>query len=238
MCRGQRSCTEIPNRTSMHPLAPLPLPARFTAALSALHAGVRLAAAGDTPAAQTAFACFPDADTRTWGIEHGQISSKFRHRLPGEPSAPPLRPGVGPRNVSAVLARAVYERDRYQCRYCGLPVIPREVLKAATAVVGPVAFGSGRRNEDQHGGALLSWAQLDHVVPWSQGGATDLANVVTSCWACNYGKHNYALEQIGVADPRNRPPAQKPWDGLVSLLPALRREAAARPATAACAPAT
>ena len=233
MCKGEQQCSELPNLASLHPLAPMPLPWQFTAALGALHDGIRRAADGDISEAKVLLARFPDKEARDWGIKHGQISGRSRWRLLGKPPPPPA---VGPqttlRTVSAALTQKVYKRDCYQCQYCGLPVIPREVLRATTRVVGSTAFGTGKPNDDNHGGALLSWAQVDHVMPWSLGGATDRSNLVTSCWACNYGKHNYTLEQIAVMDPRTRMPVARRegswywWDGLMSLLPALHRRAA------------
>jgi HNH endonuclease len=232
MCKGEPRCTELPDRATMHPLAPLPLPWQFTVAFGAIHDGIRRVADGDISEAKALLARFPDKEARDWGIKHGQVSGRYRWRLLGEPPCPPAAgPRFGPRTVSVVLAHKVYERDGYQCRYCGLPVIPREVLRATTLVVGSTVFGTGKPNNDNHGGALLSWAQVDHVVPWNLGGVTDLSNLVTSCWACNYGKHNYALEQIAVMDPRTRMPVARRdgswyrWDGLMSLLPALDRHA-------------
>jgi len=52
----------------------------------------------------------------------------------------------------------VYRRDNFTCRYCGFD-----------------------------GRAFPNWLQLsiDHVVPRSCGGSSDIRNVVTSCHACN-----------------------------------------------------
>ena len=94
-----------------------------------------------------------------------------------------------------------------------------------------VVIAFENRHSNPEAGALLSWAQVDHVVPWNVGGTTDPSNLVTSCWACNYGKHNFTLDQIRVADPRLRMPSVKSegswylWDGLMSLLPSLQRRA-------------
>jgi len=73
----------------------------------------------------------------------------------------------------------------------------------------------------RHGAAMVAWVQLDHVTPFKQGGATTFDNVVTACWACNYGKDRFAGSQIAIADPRDYAPMSSYWDGLVSLLPAL-----------------
>lgn len=134
MCNGEPKCTELPDRATMHPLAPLPLPWQFTVALGAIHEGIRRAADGDISEAKVLLARFPDKEARDWGIKHGQISGRARWRLLGKPPRPrTLRPQVGPRAVSAALAQKVYERDCYQCRYSGLPVLPREVLRATTS---------------------------------------------------------------------------------------------------------
>jgi 5-methylcytosine-specific restriction endonuclease McrA len=69
-------------------------------------------------------------------------------------------------------------------------------------------------------------ANVDHVVPWTLGGRTDMENLVSACWCCNYGKSSYTLEQIGLDDPRLRPtPESDGWDGLTSSLPGLRANA-------------
>ncbi|HUW77243.1 MAG TPA: HNH endonuclease [Candidatus Nanopelagicaceae bacterium] len=49
---------------------------------------------------------------------------------------------------------------------------------------------------------------LDHVTPHRLGGRTDEANLVTSCWPCNYGKMEYTVEQIGIVDPLLTPPME------------------------------
>ncbi|MEL0166487.1 MAG: HNH endonuclease [Pseudomonadaceae bacterium] len=58
------------------------------------------------------------------------------------------------------------------------------------------------------------WAQYDHVVPHSHGGANDLDNLVVTCAACNFGKMEYTLDELGLIDPRTIPPIQSSWDGL------------------------
>jgi hypothetical protein len=94
--------------------------------------------------------------------------------------------------------------------------------------VGADVFGVGRENKRRHGAALVVWAQLDHVLPYKQGGRTSLDNIVTSCWACNYGKDRFSTSQLGLEDPRDYAPMNTKWDGLVSLLPSLRNVASDR----------
>jgi len=37
--------------------------------------------------------------------------------------------------------------------------------------------------------------------PHSLGGRTELDNLVTSCYSCNFGKAEYTLKQLGIDDP-------------------------------------
>ena len=116
------------------------------------------------------------------------------------------------------ITRQVYERDDFRCRYCGMYVVVRwkgspllDLIARfpehtpGLSIVNGSLHGSGRnggvRNVDY---AKFLWSQAapDHVVPRSQGGATDLDNLVTSCSGCNYSKMDLTLEQINVRDPR------------------------------------
>jgi 5-methylcytosine-specific restriction endonuclease McrA len=188
---------------------------------------MRLAADGQVDEARQALESIPSDAIREWGVEHGQISGRYRSKVIGKTS-PVGTPARGPRNASAALRDAILKRDGYTCRYCGLKVIPREVLIAFGAVVGSEHFGTGRANAARHGAALVSWAEVDHVVPFQRGGPTTPANLVTACWACNYGKDRYTVEELGIRDPRERPPKPGVWDGLTSLLPRLEAQVAGR----------
>lgn len=224
MCRGRSRCTELPDPNSWSVNAPLPPPDWIREHLPTFHEAVRITAAGKVDEGRRMLATIPSDRIREWCVEHGQMSGRFRvqgtGRITTDPSAP--EPAKGPRNPSASMSRAVFERDGYRCRYCGLPVVPREVMIAFGNVVGEEHFGTGRANEERHGAALVSWAQVDHVVPFTQGGGTTMHNLVTACWSCNYGKDRYTLEQLGLSDPRDRPPVVDGWDGLTSLLSMLR----------------
>lgn len=222
MCRGKANCSELLDHRLWSDRGPLPPPQWIRDHLESFYSGVRSAAKSDFAAAVQRFALIPDDEIRNWCIEHGQVSGNFRFRALGKPKGSPPRAGSGPRNIPSRLIASVLERDRCHCRYCGLPVIPREVLTALDRLLGGRAFRFKRKNSERHGAALVSWAQIDHVDPWSRGGATDMENLVTSCWACNYGKAGYEISQIGIADPRLREPVKAAWDGLKSLVPALR----------------
>lgn len=69
-----------------------------------------------------------------------------------------VKPTAGSRTVPEGLRFKVLLRDGFVCRYCG------------------AAAAEGVR------------LQVDHVVPWSQGGRTVLDNLRTACGPCNRGK--------------------------------------------------
>lgn len=225
MCRGRTKCSELGPVEKWSNHAPLPPPPWIRAEISLLREAFTRAAAGDVAKAIHAVDSLADARCREWCVEHGQVSGRIRFRQLGRHSAATRAPAGDRRNPDRGLETAVYERDNYQCRYCGLPVIPRRLMVALGAVVGDARFPTGKHNHLRHGARLAFGAQVDHVVPFRSGGSTALENLVTACWSCNYGKASYALEQIGLSDPRERSPSTEFWDGCVPMFRELRRSA-------------
>lgn len=107
----------------------------------------------------------------------------------------------------------IHKRDGYNCRFCCMPVIRRETRSRIMALY-PSALYWGAKEKDQHAAFQAMWAQYDHIVPHSLGGASDLENMVLTCAACNFGRAEYSLEQVAVEDPRIRPPVPSSWNGL------------------------
>jgi hypothetical protein len=108
---------------------------------------------------------------------------------------------------------AIHQRDGYNCRFCGMPVIRSEVRKRINSAY-PNAARWGDKDIEHHTAFQAMWAQYDHVVPHARGGQSDLDNMVLTCAACNFGRAEYSLEEVGVADPRGRHPVATTWDGL------------------------
>jgi HNH endonuclease len=230
MCRGMRDCTELgSNPTVWSKDAPLMPPNWFDGQLTIFNEAVQLAALGDTKNSREKLRSIRGEELQTWYIEHGQQSGVFRNRhirLPKPNVTVPLDP-VGPPDR---FAKAVFMRDGYRCRYCCIRLVPKEVLMAFSKIVGSDVFRPTGKNCERHGIVLIFRANADHVLPWTLGGRTDMENLVSSCWCCNYGKSNFTLNQIGVDDPRCKPiSTSDAWDGLTSYLPALKANAA-RPA--------
>jgi 5-methylcytosine-specific restriction endonuclease McrA len=105
--------------------------------------------------------------------------------------------------------------------------VAKRVLLAFEKVVGTDTFRNVGKNAEQHGVIHAFKVVADHLTPFKRGGKTNLDNLVTACPACNYGKDHYTLGQLGISDPRLRPPKSIKWDGLVSFLPSLKTHAAA-----------
>lgn len=115
--------------------------------------------------------------------------------------------------TGAKFKQDIHERDGYNCRFCGLPVIRPEIRKRINSIY-PNAARWGSKESEQHAAFQAMWAQYDHVVPHANGGTNDLNNILVTCAACNFGRGPYTLEDVGVADPRDNPPVRTAWDGL------------------------
>lgn len=160
-----------------------------------------------------------------WGPKQKDLELNVRnwrpkgdtHRVPKELRDGPSSRGKIPESVKA----AVFKRDGHRCRYCGIPVISAEIRKLLREVEdGIYAKAIPWINNDEpneHAAFQCMWLQYDHVMPWSHGGRSNEANVVISCALCNFGKADFTLAQLEVADPRLRPPVPCVWDGLERL---------------------
>jgi len=115
------------------------------------------------------------------------------------------------------VQRALHKRDGYYCRFCGIPVVRKQVRERLRRLYPAVQIW-GRRNIDQHAALQCMWAQYDHLIPHSRGGSNDLCNLVITCAPCNYGRMQYTVEEAGLLNPLRREPRRGPWEGLERLL--------------------
>jgi hypothetical protein len=120
------------------------------------------------------------------------------------------------RMPTAAEILALYIRDGWRCRYCGCRVIygrARDILRKAypDEIPWPASGPS-------HGGFFALTATPDHVVPYAGGGDNSPGNLVTACWPCNFGMEHDSLGELGLSDPRLRPPVVDRWDGLTRLI--------------------
>lgn len=120
------------------------------------------------------------------------------------------------------LKRQLHARDGFTCRFCSIPVVRKEVREFLHKLY-PMDLPWGRTNPSQHAAFQVLWAQYDHIVPHARGGTNELTNMVIACAACNFGRMNYLLDEVGINDPREKPVLRSSWSGMEDLLPASQR---------------
>lgn len=229
MCRGRDVCIELgtdPARWDKKCL--LRPPQRFALKDHVDHftATLKSFTQGDATLQELVDASHHD-DFREWYMEHGQISGGKRFRALGSPASQVASTTLDPiRRISQKLENEVFKRDHYHCRYCGCRLIAKEIwlnLENRDSRIQHLNQRRGVRNQDVNGLIFATWPYEDHVVPHSLGGPTDQNNLVSSCFACNFGKDNYTCDQVGISDPLVPSSLiEDGWDGLLSLLSALR----------------
>ncbi|MCX7177923.1 MAG: HNH endonuclease [Proteobacteria bacterium] len=225
MCkRPARFCTELGDDSAKWPRESLlAYPKWFDGQLDLFAEAVRRAAAGDLPVAVELMERVRNSELNAWYREHALNSGIIRRGHFGPPPPKTSLPGTRRDPAPTRMVAESFKRDRYQCRYCGLRVVDKAVMKAFQGMVGIDRFPMPKPDAERHGVALVFMPSHDHVGPRSVGGLHSLENLVTACWSCQFGKWGYTLEELGVDDPRNRSPKETNWDGLVSLIPSLNR---------------
>jgi HNH endonuclease len=121
------------------------------------------------------------------------------------------------RMPDVVTQRALHARDGFYCRFCGIPVVRKQVRERLRALY-PEASLWGRSNGSQHAALQCMWAQYDHLIPYSRGGDSGLQNMVITCAPCNYGRMEYTLAEARLQNPLERAPREGSWDGLEQVL--------------------
>lgn len=160
-------------------------------------------------------------EIKEWFITSAQVAGSRRHDELKHPEAqePPIpKEKQDARRISVSLARSILDRDRYQCRYCHVPVIFTTEAKKLQALFGAENFRVSKSNQIAHGILRAFYNSFDHVVPLSRGGRTSLDNLVTACYPCNFGKDNFTLSQLGLLSPFESMPKLSNHDGFTTLL--------------------
>jgi 5-methylcytosine-specific restriction endonuclease McrA len=136
-----------------------------------------------------------------------------------EATTPDLRSKRG--TLSSSTKRAIFERDGYTCRLCGLKTIDLDVLRMLSRRF-PVElpFHSAWKQDVT---SLVYWTHstsLEHVIPIARGGVDDPSNFATSCYGCNDARSDLLLEEGPWL--RLRPITDVQWNGLREYLPRLQ----------------
>ena len=120
------------------------------------------------------------------------------------------------RPIRQKLLEELFNRDDWQCRYCGVPVGGnRKHLKKFAKQIDMPELIHGRSDETRHGIYLMMMASYDHVESHDRGGTDDFSNLVTACWPCQFGKYKFELLELCLEDPRLRKSEiARNWKGL------------------------
>lgn len=86
----------------------------------------------------------------------------------------------------------IFTRDGWHCRFCGNPVIYKDVVKHFSKL--EIGARWGRTNNDKHRGISPFFAVADHLIVHSKGGDNSPDNIVTACGPCNYGSTRLVVE--------------------------------------------
>jgi 5-methylcytosine-specific restriction endonuclease McrA len=121
------------------------------------------------------------------------------------------------RMPDAALKKTLLQRDGFQCRVCGVPLIRKEVRVYFQSKYPELEIW-GNRNALQHATFQATWLQYDHVVPHARGGDNTIQNMIITCAPCNYSRMNYTFEELELCDPREREPIKTGWSGCSSQL--------------------
>ena len=125
-------------------------------------------------------------------------------------------PKVAARMPPGEATKKLFAQDGWRCRFCHCRVVPPRVRTAMRAALpGAIPWSE---TVGYHGAFFAISASVDHVVPHSAGGTNEEENLVTACWSCQFGRGAWSLQEVGLLDPRARPPVRDGWDGLERVL--------------------
>lgn len=150
-------------------------------------------------------------------LQHFRNAGRILSGLPRSREPLPKPQRAAERDPSASDLRKLFEMDGWRCRFCDIRVIDSSVRRKLRREF-PEVVRWGPKDVDKHAAVFIHMASHDHVLPWSHGGTGELDNLVTACWTCQFARGEWLLEDVGVSDPRSRPPLRDTWDGLRRIL--------------------
>lgn len=139
------------------------------------------------------------------------------HRQVRRPKCLPATERDPTRMPSTAEQNRIFARDGWRCRFCGVKVICKRARSVLINLF-PVEAHWPRAEFQRHSALYAMASSLDHVLPHGRGGKNETENFVTACYCCQFGRGEWTLEEVEVADPRAREPVVDAWDGLTCML--------------------
>jgi hypothetical protein len=122
--------------------------------------------------------------------------------MPGVPAIVAPKDCERVRRPTAAMIELLHSRGGYQCRFCGIPVIRKAVLKRLGHLY-PSEARWGTKAIDRHAALQAMRVQYDYIVPHSRGGNGVPNNLVVTCTPCAFARGQYTLEQVGLEGERS-----------------------------------
>ena len=195
-----------------------PIPELFIAA-KCLDAAADAHLIGDTKIASELFRLADMPVLRDWTESHWGANTEYKNTVMKDSSFPelPKEQRIEVRMPTKEQKNALHLRDRFHCRFCGVPVIRKEI-RVELRKHYPDEIPWGRTNPEQHAAFQALWLQYDHLLPHSRGGDNSIENVAITCAPCNYVRMNNLIIEMGLSNPLDREVPESSWDGLERLL--------------------
>ncbi len=227
VCKEPHSCALMPVEADWDPYCPMRYPDWFDVEIDRFLDAIDNMP--DTGVVNQELNSLRSTEMERWFTDHAQWAQV--HRVVKSVVVEKFR-GAKDRAATKQQKREVAERDNYRCRYCGMRVVPREVFHGLSRAFNRDDFSSAKcqalaremkeagevtdisflQLRLMHGIAVVMDGQIDHIIPLSKGGRTDVfENLVLACNGCNQGKWNLTLDQMKLRDPREREPGPA-WD--------------------------
>lgn len=199
--------------------SPLPYPREFDDQIDLFAEAAQRAFLGDVAGARSLISTLDSHAMLDWYDKIAQHVGDVRYTLVS--GNPPRRRsgGGGHPTPSPARVAAIAARDGHRCGYCGIRVIEPETLRRIQAKVGRDVLPSksnkkAASNRDYHGIWVTTAVTLDHVVPFAECSDDSNRNLITSCWACNFGKYDYTCQELEIALPTLGGAPRGSWSGL------------------------
>lgn len=122
--------------------------------------------------------------------------------------------------ITRAMQAAIYLRDRWLCRYCGVEILFSPALKVLDTLCPGHAYYSQHGSRTTMAKLLLDrCACIDHVRCVKHLGDNAPENLVAACWSCNLRKS--ASDDLSWCErliPISALAPSPGWDGLVGVI--------------------